>query len=145
MSYVEISFADEKDKAATAAAIEDHLLQALAQENEQSDNEAFVLKATDETGRLLGGLSASTSYHWLLIKTLWVDDSVRGAGLGARLVELAEHEARRLGCHAAWLDTSNEAAHRLYLKLGYEDFGLIGNLRGQALPDHRRWFMKKDL
>lgn len=145
MSYVEISFADEKDKAATAAAIEDRLLQALAQENEQSDNDAFVLKATDETGRLLGGLSASTSYHWLLIKTLWVDDSVRGAGLGARLVELAEHEARRLGCHAAWLDTSNEAAHRLYLKLGYEDFGLIGNLRGQALPDHRRWFMKKDL
>ncbi|WP_420334027.1 GNAT family N-acetyltransferase [Roseibium sp.] len=145
MSYVEISFADEKDKAATAAAIEDRLLQALAHENEQSDNDAFVLKATDETGRLLGGLSASTSYHWLLIKTLWVDDSVRGAGLGARLVELAEHEARRLGCHAAWLDTSNEAAHRLYLKLGYEDFGLIGNLRGQALPDHRRWFMKKDL
>nr|WP_319384058.1 GNAT family N-acetyltransferase [uncultured Roseibium sp.] len=145
MSYVEISFADEKDRAAIAATVEDRLLHALAEENEQSDNEAFVLKATDDKGKLLGGLTASTSYHWLLIKTLWVDDSVRGAGLGARLVELAEHEARRLGCHAAWLDTSSPDAHRFYQKLGYEDFGILGNLRGQSLPDHRRWFMKKDL
>lgn len=145
MSYVEISFADEKDRAAIAATVEDRLLQALAEENEQSDNESFVLKATDDKGKLLGGLTASTSYHWLLIKTLWVDDSVRGAGLGARLVELAEHEARRLGCHAAWLDTSSPDAHRFYEKLGYEDFGILGNLRGQSLPDHRRWFMKKDL
>ncbi|WP_422036814.1 GNAT family N-acetyltransferase [Roseibium sp.] len=145
MSYVEISFADEKDRAAITATVEDRLLHALAEENEQSDNEAFVLKATDDKGKLLGGLTAGTSYHWLLIKTLWVDDSVRGAGLGARLVELAEHEARRLGCHAAWLDTSSPDAHRFYQKLGYEDFGILGNLRGQSLPDHRRWFMKKDL
>lgn len=145
MSYVEISFADEADHPALAEAIEDRLLQSLTKENTQARNDDFVLKATDENGHLLGGLRASTSYHWLLIKVLWVDDAVRGAGLGSRLMELAEHEARRLGCHGAWLDTSNEAAHKFYQKLGYQDFGVLGNRQDQALPEHRRWFMKKDL
>ena len=145
MSYVEISFADEADHPALAEAIENRLLQSLAKENTQAGNDEFVLKATDENGHLLGGLRASTSYHWLLIKVLWVDEAVRGAGLGSRLVELAEHEARRLGCHGAWLDTSNEAAHKFYQKLGYQDFGVLGNRQDQALPEHRRWFMKKDL
>ncbi|WP_305986933.1 GNAT family N-acetyltransferase [Roseibium sp. MMSF_3544] len=145
MTYVDISFANEADKAAIADAIEDRLLQSLAKENTQSLNEDFVLKATDENARLLGGLRASTSYHWLLIKTLWVEESVRGSGLGSRLVELAEIEARRLGCHGAWLDTSNEAAHKFYLDLGYNDFGVLANRPDQALPGHRRWFMQKHL
>ena len=145
MTYVDITFAGDADKAAVAKAIEAQLLQSLARENEQSLNEDFVLKASDESGRLLGGLCASTSYHWLLIKTLWVDESVRGAGLGSRLVELAEHEARRLGCHGAWLDTSNKAARKFYQDLGYQDFGVLANREDQALPGHSRWFMKKDL
>ncbi|WP_299483307.1 GNAT family N-acetyltransferase [uncultured Roseibium sp.] len=145
MAYVEISFVEEADAKAVTATIEDRLLHALAEENEQSNNESFVLKATDETGKILGGLSASTSYDWLLIKLLWVDDKVRGAGLGRRLVQLAEHEAQRLGCNAAWLDTSNEAAHRFYLGLGYEDFGVLANPPNRRLSSHRRWFMKKDL
>ncbi|MBG6142158.1 GNAT superfamily N-acetyltransferase [Labrenzia sp. EL_159] len=145
MSYVEISFADEAEKASTSRAIEDRLLQSLAKGNKQANNDDFILKATDENGHLLGGLRASTSYHWLLIKTLWVDDAVRGGGLGSRLVELAELEARRLGCHGAWLDTSNETARKFYQGLGYQDFGVLGNRPDQALPDHRRWFMKKDL
>lgn len=145
MSYVEISFADGSDKAAIARTIENRLLQSLAAENAQSVNEDFVLKAADDSGRLLGGLQASTSYHWLLIKTLWVDDAVRGSGLGSRLVELAEHEARRLGCHGAWLDTSNERAHAFYLALGYKDFGILANRQDQPLSGHRRWFMQKEL
>ena len=57
----------------------------------------------------------------------------------------AEAKARAVGCHGAWLDTSNPEAMRFYAKLGYKPFGQLGNTPGQSPAGHRRWFMQKAL
>jgi GNAT superfamily N-acetyltransferase len=60
-------------------------------------------------------------------KTLYVDDlstkaAYRGRGLGTALLAWAEEEARRLGCEELHLDSGVQrfAAHRLYLKFGFD-------------------------
>ncbi len=142
---MEISLA-KKDRAASVAdEIERKLLIALAGINVQSVNTTIIIEAKAENGALAGGVAASTSYGWLLVKTLWVHEDHRGSGLGRQLMAAAEAEGLASGCHSAWLDTSNSDAREFYLKLGYSDFGILMNGRGRAPEGHARWFMKRDL
>lgn len=142
---VTVTFVPDREEDHVAADIERHLLTALAQSNVQGRNDHFVLRADTAEGNMVAGLTAATSYGWLLIKTLWVLDSQRGTGLGRQLVESAEEKGLELGCSNAWLDTSNPTAHAFYLKLGYSDFGVLENDADTFPPEHRRWFMKKRL
>ena len=125
--------------------IEARLLEALAVTNTQSVNSGFTLACHGDDRTLLGGLTASTSYGWLLIKTLWVNEANRGTGLGRKLMLEAEARGRDLGCHAAWLDTSSSTAHGFYQRLGYKDFGTLRNEPGDIPKDHSRWFMMRRL
>ena len=88
---------------------------------------------------------ASTSYSWLLIKILWVEESHRNSGIGQQLMEAAQAKGRTLNCHSAWLDTSSPKAYLFYARLGYEVFGQLENDATQSPPAHRRWFMKKSI
>lgn len=128
-----------------ADTIETELLRSLRATLPQSENQGFVLSAKSTGGELAGGLTGSTSYGWLLIKSLWVAEAQRGKGLGRTLMDKAENKARDLGCHGAWLDTSSPDAMRFYRRLGYETFGQLANATGQPPETHRRWFMSKRL
>lgn len=131
--------------AADADTIESELLNALQESLRQSRNEQFVLRASSSSGDMIGGLTASSSYGWLLIKTLWVNQAFRGQGIGQALMREAEDRGRTMGCHSAWLDTSNPASQVFYDKLGYAEFGHLSNGAEQFPPEHQRWFMKKSL
>ncbi|MFV2052382.1 GNAT family N-acetyltransferase [Aliiroseovarius sp. YM-037] len=87
-------------------------------------------------------VSGSTAYGWLLIKVLWVAPQMRRQGLGRALVADAFRRARELGCHSAWLDTSDKDAKQFYVALGFEVFGSLRNQADQAPPGHQRWFLK---
>lgn len=128
-----------------AARIEAALLTALRATQPQAVNDAFVLTVKNDEGELVAGLTAGSSYGWLLIKTLWVAESHRRQGLAQRLMTQAEEKGVDLDCHAAWLDTSSPDARRFYEKLGYEVFAELKNEEGQKPPAHRRWFLKKRL
>lgn len=130
---------------ADGAEIERALLRVLAQQQTQARNTRFDLVCRGADGTLVAGLSASTSYGWLLIKTLWVADDLRRAGHGRALVACAEEMARDVGCHAAWLDTSSAGARAFYAALGYTPFGQLDNGPGEQPPDHTRWFLRKSL
>lgn len=124
--------------------IDQHLSASLHELLPQSLNTQFVLGVyAEET--LIGGLTASTSYGWMLIKSLWTAEAYRGRGVGNALMRQAEEKARSLACHSAWLDTSNPVAKALYLKLGYEVFGELSNAGQSNLSEHFRWFMKKSM
>jgi GNAT superfamily N-acetyltransferase len=87
----------------------------------------------------LGGLAGYTAWDWLFVKWLWIREDARGAGLAARALAAAEHEAKKRGCRAAWLDTVNPAARALYARCGYEAFGELADFHaGQP-----RFFMQK--
>lgn len=125
--------------------LESELLSSLALNQEQALNIGFTLSANNADGDLIGGLVASSSYSWLLVKILWVEESQRNLGLGRSLMASAEVKAVELGCHSVWLDTSNASAKKFYDALGYEIFGKLENSEGHPPPDHCRWFMKKVL
>jgi len=134
-----------EDTPGTAEAIESNLLQSLREHLPQSLNTHFVLSARNSEGQLIGGLTASSSYGWLLIKVLWVDQNYRSSGIGRDLMSRGQAKGRELDCHSAWLDTSNPDAMQFYAKLGYEAFGELANAEQQHPPGHHRWFMKKSL
>ena len=85
--------------------------------------------ALDNTGAVVGGLIGRTHSirEWLEISILWVEEVLRGQGLGRRLVQQAEQEAMARGCHYARLATSDFQAPGFYEKMGYTLYGKLDN------------------
>jgi len=104
------------------------------------DDLAVVIRHR-ETREILGGLWGRTGCEWLSIEYVFVPESLRGQGLAARLIGIAEEEAVRRGCHSVWLDTLNPKALTLYERLGYERFGELKDFpKGGS-----RFFLQKKL
>ncbi len=79
----------------------------------------------DGTGLIRGGLLGDVWGGWLHVTVLWLEEALRGSGLGRRLLETAEAEARAAGCRYAHLDSHTFQAPDFYRKLGYEEFGRL--------------------
>ncbi|MEM9604552.1 MAG: GNAT family N-acetyltransferase [Pseudomonadota bacterium] len=138
-----VEFGTQQD----AAQVERALLAALRARQTQGHNSdlTLVVRSPANPSTVQAGLTGSTAYGWLLIKTLWVDATQRGRGIGGALMDAAECEARARGCHAAWLDTSNPDARRFYERRGYAVFGELANGPAAHPSDHVRWFLSKPL
>jgi GNAT superfamily N-acetyltransferase len=95
----------------------------------------------DTTGTVVGGLLADTYWGWMAVNILGLRDDLRGQGLGARLLRMAEEEAVRRGCKNAHLDTFNFQALDFYRKYGYTVFGQLDGLP----PGHTRYYLRKTL
>lgn len=100
---------------------------------------AVIVRGSEDD--LRAGISGYTAWGWLYTQWLWVDESLRGQKMAGRMLTAAEDEARRRGCHSAWIDTFNPVAEQAYRRQGYDVFG--------ELPDfpvgRTRKFLKKSL
>ena len=95
----------------------------------------------DTNGSIIGGLLAETYWGWMFIETLWIDKSLRGQGVGSKLMREAEAEAIRRGCTKCYLDTFSFQARPFYESHGYTVFASLPNF-----PDgHQRHFLVKEL
>jgi GNAT superfamily N-acetyltransferase len=102
---------------------------------------AIGVFVTDTDGKKLAGLTGSTSGNWLRIDMLWVSDTLRGQGVGSKLILAAEEEARARGCCYAQVDTASFQARPFYEKLGYTlRFSLDNYPR-----HHQRHYLSKTL
>lgn len=88
------------------------------------DYAPLAIFARDAGGQIIAGLCGFTWGHTLLVEQLWVHESLRGQGLGSRLLGAAEREAVVRGCAQAVLDTHSFQAPELYPKLGYSLCGV---------------------
>lgn len=88
---------------------------------EKSEDVPIGIFYEDEHGKKIAGLTGETFGNWLCIKYLFVSESLRGQGIGSRIVTAAEKEARRRGCKYAFVDTFSFQAPGFYKKLGYEE------------------------
>jgi GNAT superfamily N-acetyltransferase len=95
----------------------------------------------DEGGAVTGGLWGMTGYGYLYVQLLAVPETLRGQGIGAELMAMAETEAQARGCTGAWLDTFEFQARGFYEKLGYRCFGEIPDYP----PGFARYFLRKTL
>lgn len=92
-------------------------------------------------GTVLGGVWGNTYWGWLQVELLFVPEALRGRGFGSRLMALAEEEAVRRGCHAAWLETTSFLDPGFYERRGYRVFAELEDYP----PGHRRLFLRRRL
>ena len=92
-------------------------------------------------GEVRGGITGGVWGGWLHIVALWVDEDLRGRGLGTRLLLAAEEEARGHGAHHAFLETHTFQAPWLYRRHGYET---IAEIAGYP-PGESQLIMRKSL
>ena len=99
-------------------------------------------KVLSEDGKILAGIIVRM-YCWrcIYIDTFWIDESMRGEGLGTLLLEEVERVAKENGSHLIHLDTFDFQAKDFYLAHGYSVFGELED----CPKGHTRYFMSKGL
>ena len=106
------------------------------------DRQALAIRVCDpETGEPIGGLAGRTSLGVLFIDTVYLPKSLRGTGVGSRILAMAEEEGRKRGCSKAVLFTISFQAPEFYKKLGWQVFGEIA----PKPPGATRIYLTKDL
>ena len=108
---------------------------------EEAESEPLNLYVEDEKGNLMAGLVAETFGNWLEIEYLFVKEELRGQGIGSKLLERAENEAKNRNCRFAFVNTYQFQAPDFYLSHGYKEVF--------ALQDYpytgQRYYYQKDL
>lgn len=77
------------------------------------------------TGAIQGGVAGRTSLGLLFLNVFHLPEHLRGAGLGSRILQLAEEEARRRGCCSGVLLTISFQAPGFYERHGWRRFGEV--------------------
>ena len=101
-----------------------------------ADEGTLSVKIVDDTGDLIGGLSAWTWGGLLGIEMLWVREESRREGWGRRLLLAAEEEARRRGCDRACVSSFTFQAPEFYQRHGYIETGRTPGIPGGAEDVH---------
>jgi DNA-binding MarR family transcriptional regulator/predicted GNAT family acetyltransferase len=99
---------------------------------------AFLVGSID--GRTVAGSAIKKiSPGVASLKRMWVDDSVRGLGIGRRMLAAAEAEAKRLGLTTIRLETNGtlKEAIQLYQSAGYREVPAFNDD-----PYAQHWFEK---
>jgi len=92
-----------------------------------TDGAWLAIFVKDEGGRIVAGICGSTWGGCLELRLLWVEKQRRKPGLGTRLLEAAEREARRRGCRQIFLMTFTFQAPAFYAKHGFEVIAAVGD------------------
>ncbi|MGI5916782.1 MAG: GNAT family N-acetyltransferase [Anaerolineae bacterium] len=90
------------------------------------DPELFLVAESDD-GRVIGVIMGAWDGRRGWIHHLAVDDAYRNRGVGTALVNAVEERLRAMGCLKVNLlvRRENQAAIRLYRRLGYDDMVTI--------------------
>ena len=88
---------------------------------EPSKKEPLNIYVEDEQGNLIAGMAAETFGNWLEIEYLYVREDLRGQGIGSKILNRAEKEAKERKCKYSFVNTFNFQAPVFYKKHGYEE------------------------
>lgn len=121
------------------AALNARLVAFNRQQVDWSD-QTFTVVVRDGTEGVRGGARGFLRMGAVEIRGVWLDPDLRKTGLGRRLIERLEEEARARGASAALLDTYEFQARGFYESCGYAVFAEFGYPAGL-----RRFYMTKEL
>jgi GNAT superfamily N-acetyltransferase len=107
------------------AVIEDGLSAYNEAQASYVDARPLAVLVTDAGGAVVGGLVGRTTLGLLFVDLFFLPQAARGHGLGAKVMAMAEDEARRRGCTAATLYTITFQAPEFYARHGYRELGRV--------------------
>lgn len=98
-----------------------------------------------EEGGPVGGCVGIALGETAELKKLYLDATLRGQGLGRKLIALVEETARAAGSERIelWSDTRFETAHAVYERCGYTKTGRTRDLHD--LSNSTEYHFEKDL
>jgi len=121
--------------------LEDRLYEFNASATRITDGQGLGIFVRDDGAHIVAGICGNTWGGCCEIRQFWVEASQRGRGLGTKLLEAAEHEARRRGCSQILLATFSFQAPAFYAKRGFETLATIDDFpRG-----HQNLLLRKRL
>ena len=111
----------EEWSAALADYLEDRLYEFNVGATGIADGRGLALVVRDDAGRVVAAALGHTWSGTCELKQVWVDESLRGGGLGRALVLRAIAEAEARGCTQLLLETHSFQAPQFYEKLGFRE------------------------
>ena len=93
------------------------------------------------TGKVVGGLHGRSEFGLVYIAWFFLPEDLRRAGIGSRVLTMAEEEGRRRGCTRIALTTLSVEAPGFYRKQGYDVAATIDC----EPPGLTRYYMMKKL
>ena len=112
-------------------------LQKFNDEKVGPDNhELLNIVEYNNSGNIIAGILGGTYWGWMHIDILWVDENHRRQGLGSQLLETAESEAIKRGCHSVHVDTMSWQAPDFYKKHGYEIISELNDIPNENKKYH---------
>jgi len=99
-----------------------------------------VITARDAKGKVIGGVILQSYWLETYVELLWLSESERGRGTGAKLLRTAERVARERGSRVMHLNTFSFQAPGFYAKQGYRRFGSVS---GSPEGETRYYYMKR--
>ena len=106
---------------------------------EAAESEPLNLYVEDDSGELMAGLVAETFGNWLEIEYLFVKEDLRGQGIGSKLLQQAESEAKKRNCRFAFVNTYQFQAPAFYQKHGYKK---VFTLKDYPYDGQRHYYQK---
>ncbi len=108
----------------TAALFKDKLQHEISKYNltrgVTSSNQVVGCSAIDQDETLVGGIYGWIEWGWLFINLLWVDDTLRGQGIGSRLISELEEKAIQGNIYNVHLETASFQSPDFYINRGYQ-------------------------
>ena len=106
---------------------------------ESSESEPLNLYVEDDSGELVAGLVAETFGNWLEIEYLFVKEDLLGKGIGSKLLQQAESEAKKRNCRYVFVNTYQFQAPAFYQKQGYKE---VFTLKDYPYTGQRHYYQK---
>jgi GNAT superfamily N-acetyltransferase len=105
--------------------LEDHLYEFNKQATGHTDGKLYGIFLRDENGAVIGGADGWTWGATCYVRHLILPEAMRGQGLGTKLMDLIEQEARARDCAMVVLESHDFQAPEFYRRRGYVVTGSV--------------------